>query len=413
MITRVAAGGFARAIPVYSGFAYRQWTACMNAPSPLLAQAQDLRHLLIEAGASIEQERRLSAEVRAALSAMGAFHLQLAQEYGGAGADPQTYLDVVEELSRGDASSGWCAMVASESSACMNAWLAPEVIRAMLGTAPLAAVSLTAVGKGRAVIDGDGLRVSGRWRFTSGCRHAEWLGALCVVHDGDTPRLLANGAPDARLVFVPSSAATLLDTWHTSGLKGTASDDFELHDVPVPAAHGFALRDAPRDGQPAWRIPLGLRLAMSKAAAVCGMARGAMDAALPLLDRTPFAGARPAREEPRVQAGLAEAEGAIEAARAYLRQEVARCWHAVRAGHALTLDDVARTRLAIVHAARAALTAVNTLQELVGTAGVFTPRFDRAVRDLQVARHHLQLQAHVMEDIGRVMLGQAPLNPLF
>lgn len=385
----------------------------MNSPSPLLLKAQALRPLLIEAGAAIEQTRRLTAPVRDALSAMGAFHLQLGREYGGAAADPQTYLDVIEELSRGDASAGWCAMVASESSACLNAWLAPETIRDMLGEPPLAVVSLTAVGKGRAVIEGDSYRVSGRWRFTSGCRHAEWLGALCVVHDGDTPRVNAHGAPELRLLFVPTAAANLIDTWHTSGLKGTASDDFELHDVTVPATHGFGLRDAPRDDNPAWRIPLGLRLAMSKAAAVCGMARGALDAVLPLLDRTPFAGAKPAREETRVQSGLAEAQGAIEAGRAYLRQEVAHCWQQVCAGQALTLTDVARTRLAIVVAARSALTAVNTLQDLGGTAGVFTPRFDRAVRDLQVARHHLQLQAHVMEDIGRVMLGQAPRNPLF
>ncbi|MCC6708431.1 MAG: acyl-CoA dehydrogenase family protein [Gammaproteobacteria bacterium] len=385
----------------------------MNSSSPLLQQAQSLRPLLIEAGADIEQSRRLSAEVREALAAMGAFHLQLGREYGGVAADPQTYLDVIEELSRGDASAGWCAMVASESSACLNAWLAPEVIRDMLGKPPLAAVSLTAVGKGRAVVEGDGYRVSGRWRFTSGCRHAEWLGALCVVHDGDAPRVNANGAAELRLLFVPVAAANLIDTWHTSGLKGTASDDFELHEVTVPAAHGFGLRDAPRDDSPAWRIPLGLRLAMSKAAAVCGMARGAMDAVVPLLERTPFAGARPAREEARVQYGLAEAQGAIEAGRAYLRQEVARCWQQVCAGSPLALADIARTRLAIVTAARSALTAVNTLQDLGGTAGVFTPRFDRAVRDLQVARHHLQLQAHVMEDIGRVMLGQAPQNPLF
>ena len=385
----------------------------MTTPSPLLRHAQTLRPLLVEAADAIERERRVTHEVRDAMAAMGAFHLQLGREYGGAAADPQSYLDVIEELSRGDASSGWCAMVASESSACVNAWLAPEVIRSMLGSQPLAVVSLTAVGKGRAVSEGDGHRVSGRWRFTSGCRHADWLGALCVVHDGDQPRLNAAGAPELRLVFVPTRDATLIDTWHTSGLKGTASDDFELNDVFVPAAHGFGLRDAPRDDSPAWRIPLGLRLALSKAAAVCGMARGAMDAVMPLLERTPFAGARPAREETRVQSGLAEAEGAIEAGRAYLQREVAAVWKQVCAGRSLSVSEVASARLAVVFAARSSLRAVDTLQELGGPAGVFTPRFDRAVRDMQVARHHLQLQAHVMEDIGRVMLGQAPLNPLF
>lgn len=379
----------------------------------LLGAARALRPRLRQAAAGIERERRLDAETRADLIAMGAFHLQLSGSYGGAAADPLTYLEVIEELSRGDASSGWCAMVASESSACMNAWLAPEVIKAMLGSGPPAVVALTAVGKGRAVAGGDGHIVSGRWRFASGCRHSAWLGALCVVHDGDAPRLGADGVPVLRVVFVRSGEAQLLDTWHTSGLQGTGSDDFEVTEVFVPHAHGFALRDVPQDDAPAWRVPFSLRLAMSKAAAVCGMARGAMDAVLPLLDRTPFAGARAAREEPRVQATLAEAEAAIEGGRAYLYREVARIWTSVQGGASLDLESVARTRLAIVFAARSALTAVDKIQTLGGTAGVLTPALDRAVRDINVARHHLQLQAHIMEDAGRVMLGIKPQNPLF
>ena len=379
----------------------------------LLAAAQRLRPRLLQAAAGMERQRRLDADVHTGLMAMGAFHLQLGRAYGGAAADPLTYLEVIEELSRGDASSGWCAMVASESSACMNAWLAPQVIRAMLGSDPPAVVALTAVGKGRAVARADGHSVSGRWRFASGCRHSAWLGALCVVHDGEVPRLNSDGVPALRVVFLRSSETSLLDTWHTSGLQGTGSDDFEVSDVFVPQAHGFALRDAPQDDAPAWRVPLSLRLAMSKAAAVCGMARGAMDAVLPLLDRTPFAGARPAREEPRVQAGLAEAEAAIEGGRAYLYREIASIWAHVQAGGTLDINGIARTRLAIVFAARSALCAVDKIQALGGTAGILTPALDRAVRDINVARHHLQLQAHIMEDAGRVMLGIKPHNPLF
>ena len=379
----------------------------------LFDAARRLRPQLLQAAAGIERERRLDADVYATLLSMGAFHLQLGRAYGGAAADPLTYLEVIEELSRGDASSGWCAMVASESSACLNAWLAPEIIHTMLGSGPPAVVALTAAGKGRAVANADGHLVSGHWRFASGCRHSAWLGALCVVCDGDVPRLTAEGLPELRVVFVRSSQAQLLDTWRTSGLQGTASDDFDVREVFVPNTHGFALRDPPRDDAPAWRVPLSLRFAMSKAAAVCGMARGAMDAVLPLLDRTPFAGARPAREEPRVQAGLAEAEGAIEGGRAYLYREVARIWSGVQAGQPLAIDDIARTRVAIVFAARSALAAVDTIQTLGGTAGVLTPALDRAVRDINVARHHLQLQAHIMEDAGRVMLGMKPQNPLF
>jgi len=152
---------------------------------------------------------------------------------------------------------------------------------------------------------------------------------------------------------------------------------------------------------------------MSKAAVCCGIARSAHDALQPLLDRTPFTGARAAREEPRVHVPLAEAEAALESGRAFLYQNVDRAWARVLAGGELDLPAVAEVRLAIVSAARGALDATRTAQELGGAAGLFDPLLDRAGRDLNVARHHVQLQAHVVEDIGRVMLGLQPRNPLF
>jgi len=290
-----------------------------------LAAATALQPLLRAAGADIERGRRLGDAVFAALDDMGAFHLQLASTYGGPAADPLMHLATVEALARGDASAGWCAMVGSESSACINAWLAPETIRAMFVAPRPTVACLTAVGTGRARVVADGYRVSGRWRFASGCRHSSWLGGLAVVLDGDTPRLHESGAPILRMLFVPVDAATFFDTWHTSGLQGTASDDFRLDDCFVPETHAFDLFGPARDPAPAWRLPAGLRFAMSKGAAVCGIALAAMDAVLPLLDRVPFAGGgRAAREEARVHLRLAEAEGAIESGRAYLYREVER-----------------------------------------------------------------------------------------
>ncbi|MSQ66889.1 MAG: hydroxylase [Gammaproteobacteria bacterium] len=381
--------------------------------SPLTERARALQPLLRLAAAGVEQTRRLSPTVLDALHALQAFNLQVAQTYGGPAADPITHLEVIEALSQGDASSGWCAMVGSESSACINAFLEPEVVREMLMATPQAVAALTVVGGGRAVECPGGFLVSGHWRFASGCRHATWLGGLCAVFAGDTPRLRAHGTPLTRLIFAPASSAKLLDTWHTSGLQGTASDDFTLTEVFVPGPRTVDLFGPPRDPAPAWRLPISLRFAMSKAAAACGIARGAMDALLPLLERVPFVGARPAREEPRVQIMLAQAEAAIEGGRAYLYQNVQQAWDAVQRGTVLEVADVARVRLAIVFAARRAQEAVGMLQELGGTASIFDPALDRCARDLNVARHHLQLQAHVVEDVGRVLLGLAPRNPLF
>ncbi|MGE3392089.1 MAG: acyl-CoA dehydrogenase family protein [Gammaproteobacteria bacterium] len=379
----------------------------------LVASAQALRPVLRAEAAEIERTRRLTPAALAALREMRAFNLQLARTYGGPEADPPTYLRVLEELARGDASAAWCAMVGAESSGCINAWLAPATVRHMLADPYRSAAAVTVVGSGRAVAVPGGYRVTGHWRFASNCRHADWLGALCTLYDGETPRLRENGAPQTRMMFAPVAETELRDTWHTSGLCGTASDDFAWHDVFVPEAHGADLFGAARDPAPAWRIPVSLRFAMSKAAVCCGIARSALDALQPLLDRTPFTGARAAREEPRVHVALAEAEAALEGGRAFLYRNIARAWERVVGDGELDQPAVAAVRLAIVSAARGALEATRIAQELGGAAGIFDPLLDRAGRDLNVARHHVQLQAHVLEDVGRVMLGLAPRNPLF
>lgn len=381
---------------------------------PLLAAAQGLRTLLRERSARIERERRLGTEVFQALYDLGAFNLQVSDRYGGCGADLATSLRVVEELSRADASCGWCAMVGTEGSSLVNALLAPGVVREMLVIPKRSVVAASVVGAGEAIPEGEGFVVSGRFRFASGCRHASWLGGFYTVMDGNEPRINAAGQPDRRLMFASVSEAEILDTWDTPGLRGTASDDFVLERVFIPAQRCATLLAEPADPATAWRIPVGLRLASSKAAAVTGTARGAMDALYALLEnRVPFVGGRPAREEARVHMALAGAEATLEAGRAYLYQCVDEVWRRALRGDPIRSEDIARARLAIVHARRAAVGCVDQIQEVAGTSAIFSAALDRATRDLGVARHHMQLQPHVQEDVGRVLLGLAPRNPLF
>jgi indole-3-acetate monooxygenase len=381
--------------------------------SSIVDSAIVLRPLLRASGPEIESGARLTADVFDALSDMDAFRLQLGADYGGPAANPIDYLKVIEELSRGDASSGWCAMVGSESVACINAFLEPETVRKMLAAGPKSTAAFTVVGAGTAIETAEGYLASGRWRFASGCRHAQWLASLCVVHDENGPRTRDNGAPLTRVIFVRREDVIFHDTWTVSGLRGTASDDFEIRDMQIPLEQSFDLAAPPLDPGMAWRIPVVLRLAMSKAAAVCGIARGAMDALVPMLERKPFAGAVPAREEPRFQLMLAQAEGALEGGRAYLYQNIDVAWQTVLRGEALTIDEVARVRLAIATAAQRALEALHLMQEIAGTSAVLDPTFDRHARDFEVARHHMQLQSHVVEDVGRVLLGMQPRNPMF
>ena len=105
--------------------------------------------------------------------------------------------------------------------------------------------------KGAALPVSGGFRLTGRWTFASGCHQADWmLGSSAVMAQG-TPRLRPDGRPDVRTFCLPIGACEILDTWHTTGLRGTGSHDWQVTDVFVPEAQSFPLLfDGPSAPQP-------------------------------------------------------------------------------------------------------------------------------------------------------------------
>src|SRR6185436_6052709 len=150
-------------------------------------------------------------------------------------AAPDTVLRVIEELARVDGSVGWCAMIGA-TSGLMSRYLDDVTAREVYGPADAVSCGVFAP-MGRAVPEGGGFRVSGRWSFASGCRHSRWrMGGTLV--EGE---LLPSGAPDVRSVLFRADETTVHDTWEASGLRGTGSHDFEVKDVVVPRERTFSL----------------------------------------------------------------------------------------------------------------------------------------------------------------------------
>jgi indole-3-acetate monooxygenase len=216
----------------------------------------------------------------------------------------------------------------------VTAFLDQQVGRAMypdlLGAT---AGAITPTGQARRVAGG--YRVSGRFPFASGCHHSElaWLG--CTVSEGGAPRVSGDGVPETRQCFLRLSDCEVLDTWYTTGLRGTGSDDLAVHDVFVPEAQSFSFQDPhliKREG-PLYAFPF--MFAANGTAPALGVARHAIDA---LIDS---AATKPARrymlgervEAPKtlrddvfVQEATARAEALLGAARAYVFDVVGDLW---------------------------------------------------------------------------------------
>src|SRR5260221_402402 len=157
-----------------------------------LARARELRPILAAGGDEAERRREVTPEVVEALIERGIFKMLLPKSIGGAELDPLTYTAVLEELARGDGSTAWCL---GQNSGCsmIAPYLAPEIAREIFGGPHgILAWGPDLPGAGRTVAVEGGYRLTGRWGFATGSRHATWLGChVPVVEPDGSPRLLS------------------------------------------------------------------------------------------------------------------------------------------------------------------------------------------------------------------------------
>ena len=380
-----------------------------------LAAAMRLRPLVRQYAEQSEAERRLARPVVEALAGAGLFNLIVPEEVGGSDVQPLELLRVIEAVSAADGSAGWCLMVGAQANGMLGGWLAEPVARKVLFGAPGVVASSSITSGGKAVAVEGGYRVSGRWRFASGCDHCSWLFGDCAVWDGEEQRKDAQNKPLERMLVMPRGDCTVIDVWDVLGLRGTGSNDFAVEDVFVPEERSFDLYGAPEQAARAFTIPLGGIFAPANAAVGLGIARGAIDEALALAAaKKPFLARGLMRDDPRVQLQVAEAEGRLGAARAYLFETVGGAAAAVDRVEAVSQRETALIHLAAVHAARRAAEAVEIVYELAGTSAIVKGSpLERAFRDAHVVTQHLSLTARLQEDAGRVLLGLEPREPFF
>jgi hypothetical protein len=189
---------------------------------------------MIEAAAGrTEKERKIPADVLSAMHACGLFHMLLPVSLGGAAVDLVTFNQVVEAVAAADASPAWCLAQAVASSHAAG-FLDPKIAREVFG-APDALVAWgPPAGVAKAIIVDGGYRVTGKWRFASGSANATWMGGHSTVFEAaDRPRRNAGGTPVNRTMLFRREQANIKDTWHVIGLRGTASNDYEVVDLFV------------------------------------------------------------------------------------------------------------------------------------------------------------------------------------
>jgi 3-hydroxy-9,10-secoandrosta-1,3,5(10)-triene-9,17-dione monooxygenase len=217
-------------------------SATHDAPSPdmpteagFLARARALVPILAAREPSATEARNVPSETIDDLHRAGLLRLLQPRRFGGHQASLGVFLQAVEILAEGCASSAWVYGVLGELEwviACL-----PERGQIDIwGDDPAALAAGSIVPRAVGVPISGGWRVTGRYAFASGCRHARWLivGARCQDQAG---------CEEARYLFVPTREVEIIDDWRALGMRGTGSFSLMLHDVFVPEHRTVTIAD--------------------------------------------------------------------------------------------------------------------------------------------------------------------------
>ncbi|TAI62757.1 acyl-CoA dehydrogenase family protein [Bradyrhizobium sp. Leo170] len=376
----------------------------------VLAGIRKLAPEIAARAAEIEAARCVPPDLIERLKSIGIFRLFVPRGYGGMELALPEGLEVIRALARLDGSIGWIAMVAGGGSL-FATWGARETYERIYRNGPDVPICGSAQPAGTAEPRAGGFRVSGRWPFASGCKHAEWMAGFCIMTDENGKPLAGpHGQPVVRGFALPAQNWEIEDTWHAAGLKGTGSHHIVLRDVLVPEANFF---DVER-GKPCVPGPLypAVRqlVPIFHGAVAVGIAEGAVDelVALAHAGRQQFRAITPMRDSEIFQLELGRISADVRAAQAFCEAQTASLWHHALAG---TLNDeglVVESTQAATWIAATCVRIVDACFALAGSSAVYeTSPLQRRLRDMHVAAQHAAVQQRQYVAVGKLLLARS------
>jgi alkylation response protein AidB-like acyl-CoA dehydrogenase len=387
-------------------------SALSRAPSPeeMVARARALAPRLAARAEQCERDRRVPEATIAEMKDAELDRLMVPARYGGFEMGWETLCEAAIELGKGCGSQAWVITIYGDHNHLIGNF-AREAQDDVWGADPRALTSTCFQPLGTMRPKNGGYVVSGRWTFSSGIDHVQWILASAMREEG--------AGPPGRVFFLaPKREATVIDDWHVAGLAGTGSKSFTLEDVFVPddrmipgeRANAGRLSDGSGNTAPVFRVPRMSTAGFGLAAVAVGGARGMLDAFVDAA-RSRVTRGTVIAEEQYVQIEIAESAAALRAAETVILTGASEMM-------ARNLRNEAATPLLRTENKRDAAYAVRiareTVDRLFALSGGNSLRTDNAIqrhfRDVHAAASHYGLRwDNNAMPYGRVALGLDPL----
>lgn len=379
----------------------------------LLARVDALAGRICATAREAEAQRAVPFELLRALADEGLFRFMTARELGGLEADPLTQIEVIEALCRADGSIGWTTGIGAMQNGLATALAGERVLEEFLAD-PIPVVAGHFAPRGLAVEEDGGFRLDGHWSFASGASHATWFVANCVRVRRDAPSPPPGGLPEMISFLVPRRDVLVIDNWHVSGLRATASSDYAVRGLHVDARYAYSARSGQRRGGALFAFPLFSFLGTLHAGLALGVARRALDEVRGCAARKSRLGVPSVlAERPVFQQALVRAEIALRAARLAVFDAYSNLWATVGAGTGATVEQRARVRAAVNHVTDVSVKATAMAYRYAGGEAIYDESpLQRCNRDIQAGAQHFYVGEDVYERLGRIELGLEGDSPL-
>lgn len=386
-------------------------TAAADTPSSqeLISRARAMIPVLRERAALGDQRRSMPEETIAEMQAAGLFRVLQPKRYGGYEMSPSVFYDIVIALAEGDMSAGWVYSVVA-----VHAWqmalFDDRAAQEVWGQDTNVRISSSYMPTGRAKPVEGGFLFSGRWGYSSGCDHCDWvfLGGFVEQPEGQPI--------DARTWLIPRKDYEIVDTWHTAGLKGTGSKDIVIKDAFVPDYRTHKMSDAFACNSPGnkvntsalYRMPFGQVFSRAVSTASIGALRGMVAAFMETArTRVNVIGARTS-DDTTAQLVIAEANNTIDELTLVLHRNFEVLERYAENGETPSMEERVQYRFQASYPPERISLIASRLFKAAGGAAVYSQGpYGRFLADINVGRQHAANQFHMYgANWARVQLGQ-------
>ena len=380
----------------------------------LLERARRLVPALKARTAQADKDLKVPVESVVELQSAGLLRALQPRAFGGYEVDPRTFFEIQTILAEGCMSTAWIYGVMG-----VHPWQLArypiETQREVWAEDHDALICSTYMPAARVTVVEGGYRISGRWGFSSGSEHCQWvfLGGI-LPPDGEL-------AAEHGTFLLPRSDYQIERNWDVMGLRGTGSHDIVVEDVFVPAhrvqrTNNWNLEATPGrlvNTNPIYAIPFAQVFSRAVSTSAIGALQGAInefrDNAAKHIGKH---GARTA-EDPVAQTAIAEAMVTVDSLRLVLERNYEHLMCLARAGEYPDTETRLLYRYQSAYVTNICAERANDLLRSMAASGLYnTNPVARLFRDLHQARGHIANNYMAYgRSYGAVMLGLPNPDP--